>query len=229
MLSFLQVIWAIGWSLVVLAAVIHLPLRVIVVLSVAMIALHNTLDGIQVTTFAGPGTPVPGFGASLWKILHQQGMIFPFGSSGPAVVVMYPLIPWIAVMWAGYALGSLYERAEPERRRALLQLGAALIVGFLVIRAVNIYGDPSRWSVQHAGEDDALVPCGVEVSAVAAVPADDTRPGAHFSRRIRPRRARRRRAHLHHLRPRADVLLCAAVDHGALPRDRGDETGGEAG
>ena len=148
LLSFLQVIWAIGWSLIVLAAVVHLPLRVIVAMSVAMIALHNTLDGIQVTTFAGPGTPVPGFGASLWKILHQQGMIFPFGSSGPPVLVMYPLIPWIGVMWAGYALGSLYERSEPERRRALLQLGAALVVGFILIRAVNIYGDPSRWSVQ---------------------------------------------------------------------------------
>jgi uncharacterized membrane protein len=61
---------------------------------------------------------------------------------------MYPLIPWIGVMWAGYALGSLYERPEPERRRALLQLGAALVFGFILIRAVNIYGDPSRWSVQ---------------------------------------------------------------------------------
>jgi uncharacterized membrane protein len=148
LLAFLQVIWAIGWSLIVLAAVIHLPLRVIITMSVAMIALHNTLDGIQVTTFAGPGTPVPGFGASVWKILHQQGMIFPFGSTGPIVFVLYPLIPWIGVMWAGYALGSVYERPEGERRRALLQLGAMLILGFLIIRGINVYGDPSRWSVQ---------------------------------------------------------------------------------
>ena len=96
MLSMLQVIWAIGWSLIVLAAVIHLPLRAIVLLSVATIALHNTLDGIQVTTFAGPGTPIPGFGASMWKILHERGLIFPFGSTGPAVFVLYPLVPWIA-------------------------------------------------------------------------------------------------------------------------------------
>src|SRR3954462_11603836 len=148
MLSMLQVIWAIGWSLVVLAAIIRLPLRVIVLLSVATIALHNTLDGIQVTTFAGPGTPIPGFGASMWKILHERGLIFPFGSTGPSVVVLYPLIPWIAVMWAGYAAGSLYERAEPARRRALLQLGSALILGFLVLRGANVYGDPSKWSAQ---------------------------------------------------------------------------------
>src|SRR3954465_11333145 len=97
LLSFLQVIWTIGWSLVVPAAVVHLPLRAIVVMSVAMIALHNTLDGIQVTTFAGPGTPIPGFGASLWKILHERGVIFPFGSTGPLVFVLYPLIPWLGV------------------------------------------------------------------------------------------------------------------------------------
>jgi uncharacterized membrane protein len=148
MLAFLQVIWAIGWSLIVLAAVIHLPLRVIVTMSVAMIALHNALDGIQVTTFAGPGTPIPGFGASLWKILHERGVIFPFGSTGPIVFVLYPLIPWVGVMWAGYAVGALYERPEPERRRLLLRIGAALIVGFLVVRGVNVYGDPSRWSAQ---------------------------------------------------------------------------------
>jgi uncharacterized membrane protein len=148
LLSLLQVIWAIGWSLIVLAAVIHLPLRVIIPMSVAMIALHNTLDGVQVTTFAGPGTPVPGFAASMWKILHQQGMIFPFGSTGPVVFVLYPLIPWIGVMWAGYAVGSLYERSEPARRRALFQLGAALTLGFVVIRGINVYGDPSRWTAQ---------------------------------------------------------------------------------
>jgi uncharacterized membrane protein len=148
MLSMLQVIWAIGWSLVVLAAIVHLPMRVIVLLSVATIALHNTLDGIQVTTFAGPGTPIPGFAASMWKILHERGLVFPFGSTGPSVLVLYPLIPWIAVMWAGYAAGSLYERAEPARRRALVQLGSALILGFLVLRGSNVYGDPSKWSAQ---------------------------------------------------------------------------------
>lgn len=146
LLAFLQVIWVIGWSLIVLAAVIHLPLRLIVLMGVAMIALHNTMDGVQVTTWTGPGTSVPGFSASLWKILHEPGVIFPFGFPGPAVLVLYPLIPWIGVMWAGYALGSLYERAGAERRRALVQLGAALVLGFLVLRGVNIYGDPVRWS-----------------------------------------------------------------------------------
>jgi uncharacterized membrane protein len=151
LLTFLQVIWAIGWSMIVLSAVIHLPLRVIAILSVAVIALHNLLDGVQVTNWQGPGTPVPGFGAGIWHILHVPGVIFPLGASGPPGLVLYPLIPWIAVMSAGYAFGSLYRRPEAERKKILYRIGAAVSVGFIVIRAINIYGDPSKWSHQATG------------------------------------------------------------------------------
>jgi uncharacterized membrane protein len=146
--AFLQVIWAIGCSLIALAAVVHLPLRTIIVLSVAVIALHNTLDSVRVATFNGPGTPVPGFAASVWHVLHQPGVIFPFGSTGPPVLVIYPLIPWVAVMCAGYACGALYRKDEMTRRRVLLLLGSALVLAFVVIRGLNVYGDPVRWSVQ---------------------------------------------------------------------------------
>ena len=91
---------------------------------------------------------MPGFGASLWKILHERGLIFPFGYPGPPVVVLYPLIPWIGVMWAGYALGSVYQKPEPERRRTLFQSGTALVVLFVVVRALNVYGDPAPWARQ---------------------------------------------------------------------------------
>ena len=146
--GFLQVIWAIGWSMIVLAAVIHLPLRIIAGGSVAVIALHNALDGIQLVTWKGPGTLAPGFGASLWHVLHQPGVIFPFGGNAYPVEVLYPLIPWIAVMPAGYAFGAIYRLNATERRRPLFRLGAALTAAFIVIRAINVYGDPSRWSVQ---------------------------------------------------------------------------------
>jgi uncharacterized membrane protein len=147
-LAFLQVIWAIGWSMIVLAALIYLPLRMLTVLSLAMIFLHDTLDGIQVTSWNGPGSPVPGFGASLWKVLHQPGLIFPFGFPGPAVLVLYPLIPWIAVMAAGYAFGSLYRLDKAERLKILIRLGTATTIGFIVLRAINMYGDPAPWSAQ---------------------------------------------------------------------------------
>jgi uncharacterized membrane protein len=146
--GFLQVIWAIGWSMVVLAAVIHLPMRAIVVLSLAVIALHNTLDGVRVTSWAGPGTPVPGFGATMWHILHVPGVVFLFGAGGPPSLALYPLIPWIAVMAAGYALGALYRRPEAERKKILYRLGAAITTGFIVLRWTNLYGDASKWSHQ---------------------------------------------------------------------------------
>ncbi len=146
--GFLQVIWAIGWSMIVLAAVIHLPIRAIAIGSIAVIALHNSLDGIRVATWHGPGTPAPGFGASIWKILHEPGVIFPFGSAGPPLLVLYPLIPWIAVMSAGYAFGAIYKLGEQERRALLYKLGGALTLGFIVLRAINVYGDPSPWTSQ---------------------------------------------------------------------------------
>jgi uncharacterized membrane protein len=135
LLAYLQVIWAIGWSMIVLAVVIHLPLRAIAAMSLVMIALHNTLDRVHAT---GP----------LWHILHERGEIFPFGYPGPAVDVLYPLIPWIGVMWAGYAFGSLYRKPDTARRRALLWLGAAFTLAFVLLRIANIYGDPIRWSTQ---------------------------------------------------------------------------------
>ena len=150
-LAFLQVIWVIGWSMVVLAAAIHLPRRWLITLSFGMIALHNTLDGVQITTFNGPGTAVPGFGASMWMILHRQGVIFPFGFPGPLVFVVYPLVPWMAVMSAGYVFGAWYRKDELARRRLLFRLGAALVVGFVILRATNLYGDPSPWTTRFGG------------------------------------------------------------------------------
>jgi uncharacterized membrane protein len=147
-LGFLQVIWAIGWGMIVLAGLIYLPSRVIIGLSVAMIALHNALDGVHSTSWRGPGSPVPGFWASVWKVLHEPGMIFPLGYPGPALLALYPLIPWIGVMAAGYAFGALYRLEQARRRQILLRLGGAITLGFIVLRAINVYGDPSHWSVQ---------------------------------------------------------------------------------
>ena len=156
LLFFLQVIWVIGWSMIVLAAAIHLPPRWLIVSSLAVIVLHNTLDGVRVTTFNGPGTPVPGFGASLWKVLHEQGVIFPAGFPGPAIFVVYPLVPWMAVMAAGYSFGWLFKKQEKDRRRSLLLLGGAIVVGFLILRSINVYGDPVRWTTQYGATKTIL-------------------------------------------------------------------------
>jgi uncharacterized membrane protein len=142
----LQVIWVIGVSMIVLAALVHLPLRVIAIGAVAMIALHNSLDMIRVGPAPAPGAAGPGFWASMWMVLHQPGVIF----FTPNIhgLVLYPLIPWIGVLAAGYAFGSLYQMESERRRHILFKLGAGLLIGFVMLRAVNVYGDPSRWGVQ---------------------------------------------------------------------------------
>ncbi|HEV2665967.1 MAG TPA: heparan-alpha-glucosaminide N-acetyltransferase domain-containing protein [Blastocatellia bacterium] len=137
----LQVIWVIGVSMIALAALIGRPLRLIVMASVAMIALHNLLDVVRVDPMQGPGLR-----SSIWMVLHQPGAIF----FTPTVygLVLYPLIPWIGVLAAGYSFGALYQLEAERRRRILFKLGAALFVSFILLRSVNVYGDPSRWGSQ---------------------------------------------------------------------------------
>ena len=114
-LGMMQVIWVIGVSMIVLAALIHLPLKVVAGFGFAMIALHNLLDSFEVAGWQGPGSPVPGMGAKLWIILHQPFNVFPIaGFPSPVVVVIYPLIPWVGVMALGYAFGSLYQKDAQE-------------------------------------------------------------------------------------------------------------------
>ena len=145
----MQVIWVIGVSMIVLAALIHLPLRVVGGFGVMMIALHNLLDRFHVQGWHGPGSAVPSYGAKLFIILHQAFEPFPIlGWPSPVVFMLYPLIPWIGVMAAGYAFGAIYQWDAPRRRRFLLRLGSAATVLFIALRAINLYGDSSHWSRQ---------------------------------------------------------------------------------
>jgi len=148
-LGFLQVIWVIGVSMIVLALLVHLPLRVIAGFGLGMIFLHNLLDRFQVAGWQGPGSPVPGFGAKLWILLHQPFQIFPvLGFPSPVAAVIYNLIPWVGVMAVGYAFGYLYRLDVLRRRRWLLVMGGIASALFFALRAINIYGDPSHWSSQ---------------------------------------------------------------------------------
>jgi uncharacterized membrane protein len=148
-LGFLQVIWVIGISMIILAALIHLPLKVIGAFGVGMILLHNLLDRFRVEGWNGPDTPIPSVWAKLWILLHQPFSGFPvLPVLSPVVFVVYNIIPWVGVMAAGYAFGSIYMKDAALRRRWLLAMGGAATALFLVLRAINIYGDPARWSSQ---------------------------------------------------------------------------------
>ena len=153
----LQVIWVIGVGMLVMAALVKLPTWVSGVLGVAMIALHNLTDGFRVAGWAGPTGPDVSIGAKLWIIVHQGGPL-PLGpSSGPVGIVLYALIPWIGVMAAGYAFGALYDLDWPKRRKLLVQIGTAAVLAFIVLRYVNLYGDPAKWASQPRGAAMTLV------------------------------------------------------------------------
>jgi uncharacterized membrane protein len=137
----LTILWALGASMVILAVLCRLPVRVLAPLSLAVIALHNLTDPIQAANF--------GRLAFLWNILHQQGA---FVAGGIVVVVAYPILPWAFVMAAGYCFGRILQ-LEPERRqRMLFRIGIAATAAFLALRALNIYGDPSPWSAAIPGK-----------------------------------------------------------------------------
>jgi uncharacterized membrane protein len=133
-----QVIFAIGVSMVALAAFVHLPRSAIAAIGLAMIAGHNAFDGVKAEQL--------GAAAPLWRFLHQPG----FFDLAPGVkfFVLYPLIPWIGVMATGYALGPVFMQERAARVQQLFFLGAAVTLGFVVLRATNIYGDPAPWAIQ---------------------------------------------------------------------------------
>lgn len=155
LLGVAQVIWVIGVSMIVLAALIYLPTAAIAAIGIGMIALHNLADAFHVVSWRGPGTATPGTMEKLWIILHQPGA-FPLFDSGPAVFALYPLVPWIGVMAAGYAFGSIYRLEAAFRRRVLMRLGVAVTAFFIIGRAINLYGDPAPWARQQSWVFTAL-------------------------------------------------------------------------
>lgn len=123
------VIWILGWSMVAMAAIVWLPVRWIGALGLGMIATHNLLDRINPASF--------GRFSWVWTLLHTPGRIpitanFHFS-------VRYVLIPWVGVMAAGFAFGTLLSRTN--RRQWILTLGVSATALFFVLRGLNLYGN----------------------------------------------------------------------------------------
>lgn len=131
--TILEVIWALGWAMIALAAFVWLPRKAIAAISLALIVGHNLLDGIR---SANP----------FWVFLHRPGFLVP--PPGHVVFAAYPIVPWIGVTAIGFVLGGIYSWDAERRRTFLLRMSLALPVAFLALRLANVYGDPSRWSPQ---------------------------------------------------------------------------------
>ncbi len=136
----LQVIWAIGISMICLSALIRLPQKALLAFGLLVVAGHNLLDGI---TFQGHG-PLD----IMWYLLHQQNLLVI--SPDSVVLIAYPVLPWIGVMALGYVFGSLYDPGfDTMRRKALLwKMGLGAVALFFLLRTFNWYGDPAHWAPQ---------------------------------------------------------------------------------
>jgi uncharacterized membrane protein len=131
--TMLFILWALGWAMIVLSALVWLPTSAIVTFGIVMIATHNLLDSVPWKNW-------------FWSILHVPNVLL--ATPRFTIFEVYPLVPWIGVTAAGYALGEVYSWPAERRRRFLLRLGLTLGAAFVLLRAANVYGDPEPWGRQ---------------------------------------------------------------------------------
>lgn len=135
------VIWSLGWCMVLLAGLVRLPLRAIAAIGVVIVAGHNLIDPQFRQLAQASETSALGW---LWQILYFGGG-FKILGSGPPLIILYSLVPWIGVMAAGYAFGWVMLQPAEKRNRLCLGIGLGATALFLVLRGFNIYGNPWPW------------------------------------------------------------------------------------
>lgn len=146
-LVILQVLWAIGASMIVLAGAQFLGMRTCFVIGAVVIFGHNLLDTVWPQSIAWPKNGIFDMGLPLWVSLHAP-MTYIAGRF--QCFLLYPLLPWAGVMLLGYGSSGIFQR-EPEKQESqLFMIGIVLTAAFLVIRALDLYGDPNGWHSQHS-------------------------------------------------------------------------------
>jgi uncharacterized membrane protein len=133
----LQVIWAIGGSMLLLAALFRLPVAVVGSIGLAITLLHNTLDQIQAARF--------GRAQDFWELLHQAAPLHlppPFQG-----FLAYPLLPWAGIFFLGYWFGVIAFQPGSRRRHFSFVLGVVLLGAFAALRISGLYGDSNH--LQH--------------------------------------------------------------------------------
>ena len=138
----LQVIWAIGCSMILLGLMVRFPFHVILIAGIIIVFGHNILDFAEAHHSGDYGL--------WWDLLHRGNFATHTIFGRLNLVIIYPFPPWAGLMMLGYCLGKIFrpEITAEKRRKFLLTLGFSLIALFIVLRATNLYGDPSHWSAQ---------------------------------------------------------------------------------
>ena len=134
----LQVIYAIGGGLIILSLLAKLPVKWVGIIGLIIVFGHNILQ--IVPPFTDPAAKL------VWALLFRTE--FFLVSPSFALLAGYPLIPWLGIMLVGYACGQLMERPMEQRKPLLLRIGLGSLALFILLRFLNIYGDPAPWSQQ---------------------------------------------------------------------------------
>lgn len=129
---FLQVIYAIGLSMIFMAGMVHLSRQAILVTGIAVVAGHNLFDGVNAESLGAWALP--------WHLLMQPGPV-------PGGFIAYPVLPWFGIMCVGYGLGSVYLMEPEKRTKTLALMAVAAIAVFLALRLPNLYGNGSLWQM----------------------------------------------------------------------------------
>ena len=132
------VLWVIGASMIVLAGCQYLGARLCLIIGITILLGHNLLDGVW---------PIGNYDGAdpLWVGMHSQSITF----IGPfQVFIIYPLLPWIGIMLAGFGSAFVFTKAPAERDRFLVKTGLVMITAFIVIRGSGLYGDTNLWAIQ---------------------------------------------------------------------------------
>ncbi len=140
----LLVIWSLGISMIVLAALIHLPRTYILIFSLLLICCHNLFDNVHFS------------GNVLWSIVHEQ--VFYKLSDNTQLLIGYPIVPWIAVMALGYYFGALFDKSfdDNKRKKVFNIIGVIAITVFIVLRLTNLYGDPKPFKQYDTLSQDVI-------------------------------------------------------------------------
>jgi len=144
-LFILQVIWAIGISMIILGLLVLFPIQAVLAYGLIVVLGHNLLDFVE----AAPHERV-----GLWLNILHHGFFYPISlDKNHAVLIVYAFLPWTGVMALGYCFGSWFKNgvAAKARQRRLIILGTAITALFILPRAINDYGDPHPWSHQPRG------------------------------------------------------------------------------
>lgn len=139
----LGVFWMLGWSMIILSALIYLPRKALLILCVSIIAGHQLLDHITSSSFT-------------WTLLHRSRFIH-LTTIDRNIWSGDPLIPWSAVMGLGYGLGTLFLKDTQESRNRLTLMGVISLVVFILLRLGNIYGDPGNFRLYPGQSDKSLM------------------------------------------------------------------------